>query len=61
MITSRQIRKLADEHVKGMDGSFEIEKISAKLNFLAGVMAVLRLQNKNDFRFMDKIKYEKQD
>lgn len=61
MITKRQIRKLVEEHVKGMNGSFEIEKVSAKANFLAGIIAILRLQSMNDIRFMNQIKYEKQD
>lgn len=58
MITERQIRKLMNEHVKDMDSSFEIEKVSVKINFLAGVIAVLKLQGKNDCRFMNPIKHE---
>ena len=59
MITERQIRKLMDEHVKDMDGSFEIDRITARVNFIAGVIAVLKLQGENDTRFMHQIKYEK--
>lgn len=55
MITERQIRKLMDEHLQNMDGSFEIDKVAAKVNFLAGVIAVLKLQNRNDIRFMNPI------
>lgn len=58
MITSRQIRKLVDEHVKDREGLFEIDKMAARVNFLAGVIAVLKLQNRNDIRFMNIVKSE---
>lgn len=58
MITERQIRKLVNEHVKDMDSLFYIEKVAAKTNFLAGVIAILKFQNKNDVRFMNPIKHE---
>lgn len=58
MITVRQIRKMTNEHVKNIDDSFEIEKLAAKINFLAGAIAVLKLLNKNDLRFMNTVKYE---
>ena len=58
MITERQIRKLMEEHVKDMDDSFEAEKVAAKENFLAGAIAILKLININDMRFLNPIKYE---
>lgn len=58
MITERQIRKLMDEHVKSMDISFKIDEIAAKVNFMAGAIAVLKCIEKNDIRFMNQIKSE---
>lgn len=53
MITELQIWKLVDEHVKDMDISYGSEITFAKLNFLAGLIAILKWQNNNDFRFMN--------
>lgn len=58
MITERQIKKLMEEHIKNMDSSFEAEKVAAKENFLAGAIAILKLLNSNDFRFMNQIKHD---
>lgn len=58
MITERQIKKLMEAHVKDMDDSFEAEKVAAKENFLAGAVAIIKLLNSEDMRFIHPIKYE---
>ncbi|MBK5262948.1 MAG: hypothetical protein JJE17_10340 [Peptostreptococcaceae bacterium] len=51
MITEREITKLIIEHVQDMNGLFEIDRIIAESNFIAGIIAVLKLQESKDFRF----------
>ena len=58
MITECKIKKLLDEHVKNMNNSFEGEIVFAKLHFIAGAIAILKIQNNSDFRFMNKIEYK---
>lgn len=58
MITERKIRKLMDEHVQNMNSSFGIDEVAARLSFIAGVIAILKLLKSNDMRFMNITKYE---
>lgn len=50
---------MMNEHVIDIDDLFEIEKLAAKVSFLAGAIAILKLLNKNDLRFMNQIKHER--
>lgn len=60
MITERQIRKLMEEHIDDINinisVTYEVDNVTARVNFLAGAIAIMKLINRNDLRFINQEK-----